>query len=191
MIFAPSRRQVTVTQAERIAVELPPFVAKVGVFVDESRERILEAVEAAGLDLIQLHGGETPEFAASMPLPVLKAIRVRDAGSLSGLAGYRVAAFLLDAYDPEVAGGTGRAFDWSLAVDAARRHRVVLSGGLRPDNVVTALEQVHPYAVDVSSGVETGGSKDHGKIRDFVRRVREWEHRQHAVGGRPRAMDHG
>lgn len=182
IIFAPSRRQVTVAQARMIAAELPPFVTKVGVFVDETRERLVETIETVGLDTVQLHGNETPEFASSLPLPVVKAIRVRDEDSLAGLAGYQVSAFLLDTYDSETLGGTGRTFDWNLAAGAAARHRVMLSGGLRADNVVEAIERVRPYGVDVSSGVETGGVKDPEKIRTFVRIVREWEFKQNAVG---------
>ena len=163
-------------RARQIVASLPPFVSKVGVFVDESGERIAETVEAVGLDTVQLHGSETPEFAGSCTLPVLKAIRVRDAGSLAGLAEYRVSAFLLDTYDPEVLGGTGRTFDWSLAVGAALDYRIILSGGLRADNILEALDRVRPYGVDVSGGVETAGSKDPEKIREFVRRVREWEY---------------
>jgi len=184
LIFAPSRRRVTVERAREIVAALPPFISKVGVFVDETRERIAATIEAVGLTALQLHGSEPPEFAGSFLLPVLKAIPVRDAGSLAGLAGYQVAAFLLDTYDPEVLGGTGRAFDWDLA-GPARRHRVILSGGLRADNVREALERVRPYGVDVSSGVETGGVKDDRKIREFVRAVREWESRQQTVGRAP------
>jgi len=175
LIFAPSRRRVTVERAREIVAALPPFIAKVGVFVDETYARITETIEAVGLDTLQLHGSETPEFASSLPLPVVKAIRVRDEDSLAGLAGYQVSAFLLDTYDPEALGGTGRTFDWNLATGAAARHRIMLSGGLRADNVVEAIERVRPYGVDVSSGVETGGAKDPEKIRTFVRIVREWE----------------
>jgi phosphoribosylanthranilate isomerase len=183
MIFAPSRRRISAETARRITAALPPFVARVGVFVDEARERIAEIVEAAALDTIQLHGNEPPEFARSFALPVLKTIRVRDAGSLALLETYQVSAFLLDTYDPNLPGGTGRTFDWRLASDAAARHRTILSGGLRPDNVPEALDRVRPYGVDVSSGVETAGAKDHTKIREFVRAVREWEDRQSAVAG--------
>ena len=181
IILAPSRRRVTVDRAREIVAAVPPFVSRVGVFVDESRERIAETVEAVGLDTIQLHGGEPPAFAGSFALPVLKAIRVRDEGSLAALDDYVVAAYLLDAFDPEVLGGTGRTFDWSLAAAAARRYRIILSGGLRPDNVLDALDRVRPYGVDVSSGVETSGVKDHAKIREFVRLVREWDARQAPV----------
>ncbi|HEY6103526.1 MAG TPA: phosphoribosylanthranilate isomerase [bacterium] len=178
LIFAPSRRRVTVERAREIVGTLPPFVAKVGVFVDETRERIVETVEAVGLDTVQLHGSETPGFAGSFALPVLKAIRVRDEGSLATLDDYAVAAYLLDTFDPELLGGTGRTFDWALAAAAALRHRILLSGGLRPDNVLEALDRVRPYGVDVSSGVETSGVKDHAKIREFVHLVREWDARR-------------
>lgn len=184
LIFAPSRRCVTMERAREIVKALPPFVARVGVFVDETRDRIVETVETVGLDTVQLHGSESPGFAQSFSRPVLKAIRVRDEGSLTALDDYVVAAYLLDAYDPEVLGGTGRTFDWSLATAAALRHRIILSGGLRPDNVQEALDRVRPYGVDVSSGVETSGVKDHAKIREFVHLVREWDARQAAVVGR-------
>jgi phosphoribosylanthranilate isomerase len=183
MIFAPSRRRVSAAQGRRITASLPPFVARVGVFVDETRERIAEVAAAAALDTIQLHGSEPPGFAQSFSLPVLKTVRVRDAGSLAVLDDYQVSAFLLDSYDPDRPGGTGRVFDWGLAASAASRYRVILSGGLRPENVAQALDQVRPYGVDVSSGVESEGAKDHGKIREFVGRVREWEARQRAVAG--------
>jgi len=175
MVFAPSRRQVTPAQAREIAAALPPFVAKVGVFVDEERARILELVDACRLDMVQLHGRESPGFCAAFRLPVLKAIRVRDAASLDGLRDYRVAAFLLDSHDPDLAGGTGKPFPWALAAGLRAPAPVVLSGGLTPENVQQALEAVRPFGVDVSSGVETGGRKDPRKIRAFIARVREWE----------------
>lgn len=174
-VFAPSRRQVTVAQARQIAAALPPFVTKVGVFVDEDRARILEIAGACRLEMLQLHGTESPEFAAALPLPVLKAVRMRDAGSLRVLGDYRVAAFLLDSYDPELAGGTGRAFNWELAAGLRAPAPVILSGGLTVENVARALDVVRPYGVDVSSGVESDGRKDPGKIRAFIGRVRAWD----------------
>lgn len=183
LVFAPSRRQVTVNQARRIAVELPPFVTKVGVFVDEDPARILETALACGLDMVQLHGGETPEYCAALRMPIIKAIRVRDARSLEAMRTYRVAAFLLDSYDPDLAGGTGTAFKWDLASGLHATAPVILSGGLTPDNVGNALETVQPYAVDVSSGVETDGRKDHGKIRAFIGRVREWSAKEASPRG--------
>jgi len=111
-----------------------------------------------------------------MSVPVVKAIRVRDADSLSALQPYRVAALLLDTYDPETLGGTGRPFDWNLAAKLRGPHPIILSGGLNATNVVEALDRVRPFGVDVSSGVETDGRKDHSKICEFIRRVREWDH---------------
>ncbi len=175
LIFAPSRRQVTPQRAREITAALPPFISKVGVFVDEDHHRIEDLATACGLQAVQLHGAESPEFCEGFRVPVIKAIRVKDASSLAGLSDYQVSAFLLDTYDASALGGTGRAFDWSLGARAAQTHRVILSGGLTPENVMSALTRVHPYGVDVSSGVETDGTKDHGKIRTFVQRVREWE----------------
>jgi phosphoribosylanthranilate isomerase len=175
LIFAPSRRQVTPQRAREITAALPPFVSKVGVFVDEDHHRIEDLASACGLQAVQLHGAESPDFCEGFGVPVIKAIRVKDASSLEGLSDYRVGAFLLDTYDASALGGTGKAFDWSLAARAAQSHRVILSGGLTSENVTSALTRVHPYGVDVSSGVETDGTKDHGKIRAFIRRVREWE----------------
>jgi len=174
LVFAPSRRQVTVEQARRIAAELPPFVTKVGVFVDEDRTRVLEIADACGLDMLQLHGLEPPEYCAAFRIPIIKAIRVRDARSLEAMRKYRVAAFLLDSYDPDLAGGAGIAFKWDLASGVRASAPVILSGGLTTENVGDALETVQPYAVDVSSGVETNGRKDHGKLRAFIGRVRDW-----------------
>ena len=175
LIFAPSRRRVTAAQAREIAAALPPFVTKVGVFVDEERGRIEESIAACGLGAVQLHGAEPPEFCAGFRVPVVKAIRVKDASSLEQMTAYQVDAFLLDTFDASALGGTGRTFDWTLAIQAARTHRTILSGGMTPVNVVEALTRVVPYGVDVSSGVETDGRKDHAKMRDFIRRVREWD----------------
>lgn len=184
LVFAPSRRRITPSQAQEIAAALPPFVTKVGVFVDEEHHRIEELIAACDLGAVQLHGDESAEFCARFRVPVIKAVRVKDASSLERLHGYRVGAFLLDTYDASALGGTGRTFDWSLAEHAARTYRVVLSGGLRPDNAVDALTRVHPYGVDVSSGVETDGRKDHTKIREFIRRVREWDMQPGPAGSR-------
>lgn len=178
LVFAPSRRQVSISQAREISAELPPFITKVGVFVDEDRARVLETAHACGLDMVQLHGLEPPEYCAALRMPIIKAIRVRDARSLESMRKYRVAAFLLDSYDPDLAGGTGTAFKWDLASGLRAPAPVILSGGLTADNVGDALDTVQPYAVDVSSGVETNGRKDHAKIRAFIEQVREWSAKQ-------------
>jgi phosphoribosylanthranilate isomerase len=171
-VFAPSRRRVTLEQARLIVDALPPFITTVGVFVDSDAAAVLHHVETCGLDVVQLHGSETPEFCAALGRTVIKAIRVKDATSLAALDRYRVSAFVLDSYDPEVAGGTGRSFNWDLAAQVNGQHRVILSGGLTPENVGEAIARVHPYGVDVSSGVETDGRKDQVKIREFITRAR-------------------
>ncbi len=173
LVFAPSRRRVSIEQARDIGAALPPFVTKVGLFVDADAAAIQDAADACGLDVIQLHGSETPEFCAGLHRTIIKAIRVKDASSLAAMEVYRVAGFLLDSFHPEVAGGTGRTFDWNLAAKVDGHYSVILSGGLTPDNVGAAIAAVHPYGVDVSSGVETDGRKDPAKIREFVRRARE------------------
>lgn len=175
LIFASGRRQVTIPQAREIVEALPPFVSSVGVFVDEERPQIEEVIGACRLDFVQLHGNESPEFCAKMPVPVVKAIRIADSSSLERIRHYQVAAVLLEAAVPGIAGGSGRTFDWELAAPVAPSVRIILSGGLTPENVQRAISQVRPFAVDVSSGVETDGRKDPEKIRAFIERVREWE----------------
>lgn len=171
-VFAPSRRRVTVEQAQAIAAAIPPFVTKVGVFVDEDPRRVRQIADAVRLDAVQLHGAETPEYAAALGLPVIKAVRMRDAGAADAMRAYRIAAFLLDSFEPDVAGGTGTPFDWTLAAGLAAPAPIVLAGGLTAANVREAIDVVRPFGVDVSSGVETGGRKDAGKIREFIARVR-------------------
>ncbi len=173
VFWPPSRRYVDPQEAAHIAQVLPPFVVRVGVFVNEPPEGVEEVARRVGLDAVQLHGDEPPEVCARIPRRVIKAIRVRDAGSLKAAAAYSVSALLLDTYAPDTYGGTGRSFDWSL-VEAIRYLRcpLILSGGLTPENVGEAIRRVRPYGVDVSSGVETGGRKDPEKIRAFVAAVR-------------------
>jgi phosphoribosylanthranilate isomerase len=172
--WRPGRRYVPPETARAICRSLPPFVTRVGVFADEEAETIRTISEICGLDALQLHGQETPEFCRQFDRPVIKGIKIRDASSLRRLAGYQVAAFLLDAHVPGEMGGTGRTFDWSLAREAQQAGPVILSGGLTPENVTAAIRAAAPYAVDVASGVETEGEKDPVKIRAFITRVREW-----------------
>jgi len=172
--WRPGRRYVAPEVARAIARALPPFVAKVGVFADEEADVIRKIAELCGLDALQLHGAEDPAFCLRFDRPVIKAIKVRNADSLRQLERYRVAAFILDAHVPGEMGGTGRAFDWALAKQATGAGPVILSGGLTPENVTAAIRAVGPYAVDVASGVETGGEVDPVKIRAFVARVHEW-----------------
>nr|HID59414.1 phosphoribosylanthranilate isomerase [Desulfobacterales bacterium] len=174
-IFAPSPRQISATKARDIIRSIPPFVAAVGVFVDEDLETVREVACYCGLDWVQLHGRETPGYCSSVGFKVLKAIRVMDKQSISAMAKYKevVNGFVLDTYVKGMSGGTGRIFDWKIAGEAKRFGPIILSGGLTPENVETAIFKVKPYGVDVSSGVESSpGIKDDKKMRLFVERVR-------------------
>jgi indole-3-glycerol phosphate synthase/phosphoribosylanthranilate isomerase len=177
LVFWPgSVRAVDPVTARRITRALPPFVLRVGVFVDASRETIEECVTACGLDLVQLHGDEPPELPASLSRRALKALRVGpdfDASQVDPWLG-RVAGVVLDTRAEGSPGGTGRSFDWSLV--AGLRDKVpflMLAGGLTPENVAQAVAAVHPDAVDVSSGVEASpGRKDPARVRRFIEAAR-------------------
>jgi phosphoribosylanthranilate isomerase len=176
LIFAPSRRQVARDRARRIAAALPPFVAKVGVFVNAPLDEIRALADAVRLDAVQLHGDETADdcaAVAALGLTVIKAVRVAGPLDVAALRALPVAAVLLDTYHPDRRGGTGEPFDRRWAAPAAAAMPVILSGGLTPENVAAAIEAVRPYGVDVSSGVETHGRKDPAKIRAFVAAARE------------------
>jgi len=179
-VLAPSRRRVEVAQARMAAAQLPPFVSRVGVFVNAADDEIAAAIEKVPLDVIQLHGEESPETVRrwrERGVRVIKAIGVSGPSDLEALAAYDADAVLLDAVAGGRSGGTGRSFDWDLA----RRARgsglpIILAGGLHPGNVVEALERVNPYAVDVSSGVEeSAGRKSPEKVREFLAKVRGWD----------------
>ncbi|MEW6034359.1 MAG: phosphoribosylanthranilate isomerase [Chloroflexota bacterium] len=173
-VFAPSPRQVTVEQARHIVEHLPPYISKVGVFVDSEVERVQEIMSACALDIAQLHGSESPEYCQGLFPRVVKAFRVKDEGSLALLPQYRVSAYLLDSYLEGRHGGTGVTFNWDLARQAAQYGPVVLGGGLHPGNVWLAITMVQPYGVDVCSGVEASpGEKDPSKVRDFIQAVRQ------------------
>jgi len=171
-VFAPSPRQVTAEQAAAIIRELPPFITTVGLVVDQDPRPILEACP---VDVVQFHGAESPERVRALGRRALKAFRVRETADLEPLAEYGSAsAFLLDAYVPGVAGGTGHRFPWSLAVEAKRFGKpVIVAGGLTPDNVAHCVDTTNPAGVDVSTGVEAApGKKDRAKLRDFIAAAR-------------------
>jgi len=172
-VFHPqSQRNVSVEEAARIIRELPPYVTTVGVFVNKSSDVINDTADKCGLDLVQLHGDESPEDCRQIRRRVVKAFRVRDRDSLKNLENYDVSAILLDTYVAGEYGGTGRPFNWDIAKEAAKTKTVVLSGGLTPQNIAGAVAAVKPYAVDVSSGVELSEDKrrkDPAKIKAFIR----------------------
>lgn len=175
MLYDRSKRYIPPEAVAKITRELPPFVLRVGVFVDPASEKVHELIHSCGLTMLQFHGSESPEFCAQFSLPVIKAFRIADKSSLRQLSSYRTNAWLLDAEVPGQLGGTGEKFDWSLAREAMQHGRpVILAGGLTPENVAQAVREVRPYGVDVSSGVESApGKKDPKKIAAFIRAARK------------------
>lgn len=173
-----SSRYVEPDIACEIIRHLPPMVTAVGVFVNEKIETVREITKHCALDLLQFHGVESPEYCEWYAQGVIKGFRVRDGASLQEISRYRVQGYLLDSYSEEALGGTGSTFDWSLARKVVPLGPVILAGGLTPGNVGQAVDQVRPFAVDVSSGVERRtGTKDAKKIRQFVHAVQETDER--------------
>ncbi len=179
-VFYPnSPRFLSPQRAREIARVLPPFVVRVGVFVNAPPVVVEEVAERAGVDVVQLHGDEPPEVCARVRRRVVKAVRVRSPQDVEAACQYPVDALLLDTYVPDRYGGTGQRFDWSAVRSVDRP--VILSGGLTPENVAEAVVRIRPYGVDVSTGVETDGQKDPRKIEAFVRAVREADARLREV----------
>lgn len=172
LVFAESPRKVGVEDAKEIAAALPDGVLKVGVFVNAGADEVLRIAREVGLDWAQLHGDEGPEDVTGLRaggLKVMKAVRVRDAGSLEDLERYGADLYLLDAYSEKARGGTGERFDWDLAKSLVGRGNIVVSGGLGPENVREAVGLFDPYGVDASSSLEDGpGVKNKDRVRRFV-----------------------
>jgi phosphoribosylanthranilate isomerase len=167
-----SPRYVSPDQAGEIIGRLPPFITTVGVFVDMPPGEVEAIMQHASLDVAQLHGHESPGM-CMLGRRVIKAIRVKELGDLEPLLHYRVSAFLLDTYTQESFGGTGQIFNWDIALHAKQFGKIILAGGLNPDNVGKAVQWVRPYGVDVSSGVEERkGKKDHRKMELFIARAK-------------------
>jgi len=173
VFHAESPRYVFPEQAAAIVRALPPFVQAVGLFVNADIGFVNATAAQCRLDIVQLHGEESPEYCGLVERRVVKVFRVKDITSLDPMKDYRVAGYLLDAYSPKAHGGTGTTFNWEVAKTAKKYGPIILAGGLTPDNVRLAVESVDPYAVDVSSGVESApGKKDHAKVREFIRRAK-------------------
>ncbi len=181
LVFVPkSPRFVSKEDARQIIKRLPPLVQTVGVFVDEPLEVIRDLVAFCGLDLVQLHGNESPGFCKRLAPRVIKAFRVKDQGVMDEIENYRgkVRGILLDAWSAKAHGGTGKRFDWSVAAMAVKSFSVpvILAGGLDCGNVKEAVRTVHPWGVDVSSGVETRpGVKDMKRVERFILEARAAE----------------
>jgi phosphoribosylanthranilate isomerase len=173
VFYEKSPRAVTAAQAARICAALPPFVTTVGLFVNAAEDEVGAVLSQAPLDLLQFHGDETAAYCRRFARPYIKAVRMADGVDLNTIAAEYGDArgLLLDSYQKGVPGGTGHAFDWAR-IPADLKMPIILAGGLGPDNVADAVRRVHPYAVDVSSGVERDkGIKDADKIIAFMRGV--------------------
>ena len=175
-IFAHSPRQITPAKARAIISAIPPFVKTVGVFVNEGYDAIRQVKEYCGLDLIQLHGDESPDFCNALMPCTIKAFRIKDESSLQPINAYygKVRALLLDTYSQCKVGGTGKSFDWKLALKVKKLGiPIILSGGLGPANIDEAIRTVEPFAVDVNSGVEERpGKKSPILMKDLMGKVK-------------------
>ena len=173
IFYKKSPRAVTMKTVREIIKKLPPLVETVGVFVNESAERVNKIADYCGLDLVQLHGEESPAFCRKIHRRVIKAFRVKDLQSIKQLSKFPVSGFLLDTFSDNLHGGTGKTFDWNLALPAKKIGPVILAGGLTPSNIRQAVRRVRPYGVDVCSGVEkSSGIKDLEKVRAFLKNIR-------------------
>ena len=174
MFYDQSPRHISLKTAAEIARALPPYIIRVGVFVNPVKEHVFRAIAECSLGLLQFHGDEPPEFCTQLPIS-MKAFRIHDAGSLAELPKYPTDAWLLDAYAPEIRGGTGGKFNWNLAVEAQKFGKpIFLAGGLTPGDVAGAVRKApRVFGVDVSSGVESSpGKKDHAKVKGFIQAVK-------------------
>jgi len=178
-LWPESPRYIDPSNAQTVIASLPPFISKVGVFVNEDADRIVGTSARVGVDAVQLHGDETPDFCSRLRLAdnfkhvtLIKAVRVATETDIEGIRLYPVSGILLDSKIKGTYGGTGEHFDWQLAVKASGFAPIILAGGLRIENVREAITSVRPFAIDVCSGVESSpGVKDPGKIRAFMAEV--------------------
>jgi phosphoribosylanthranilate isomerase len=173
--YRQSPRYISPQDAHKIIARLPPLTVVVGLFVNEPQpEDAAEIARVAGVQVMQLHGDEDPDYCRRVSdWPLIKAVRIGPGRMESNLEQYPVQAFLLDSKDDRLFGGTGQSFDWSRALEVKKDRPIILAGGLRPDNVYKAIRTVMPYAVDVCSGVESApGKKDKRKLEEFMNEVR-------------------
>ncbi len=175
IVFPKSPRYVAPETIREITAQLPGTVKKVGVFVNPEPELVQEVIDHCGIDIVQLHGDESPEFASLYSRnKVWKAVHLTDAAQIDDFAAYPVSAFVVDSMVKGLRGGTGICCDWQLAAQAAARFDVMLAGGINADNAVEAVRAVSPYGLDVASGVEKSpGLKDHEKIRNLFNNLKK------------------
>jgi len=180
-VFADSNRKISQEAAKKIIDLLPKHIQKVGIFVNDPKEKIEEIAQCSGLTHLQLHGDESPGFCRSFSYPVVKAFNIGSAEDLMKLKDYECDSYLLDSPRTKSRGGTGIPIDWTnLSPGTIGPARIILAGGLNNGNVGTAINLVKPFMVDVSSGVETDGTKDHDKIRKFIQIAKQTGGSKHA-----------
>jgi len=168
-----SPRYVTPETVKKIIEKLPDTITKVGVFVNMGSDEVKRIMNFCSLDMVQLHGAESPDFCYKFPrAQVIKALALREEADLAQLSQYPVKAMLVDAFDPQRQGGTGEQADWSLAAKVKEQHSLILAGGLTMTNIQEAIACVSPDAVDINSGVESApGCKDHAKVKEIIELV--------------------
>ena len=175
IFYKKSPRYISPYKAKKIIEELPPFISPVGVFVNQSEGALKDIADFCGIRTIQLHGEETPLSCRRLrAYKIIKAFRINEGFDFNDLPKFSVAAFLFDTHQDNAYGGSGKVFNWELLKNLKTNKPVILSGGLNPDNIASALRAVHPYAVDVSSGVEKSpGKKDERLLQDFFSAIRK------------------
>ncbi len=174
IFYKGSPRYISPSKAKRIIDNLPPFVTPVGVFVNHREGAVRDIMKFCGIQTLQFHGDETPQYCRRFKdQKVIKAFRVKEGFDISGLSQYQVSAYLFDAYQEDQFGGGGKTFNWETIAGRKFNKPIILSGGLNPENVSSAIKTVFPYAVDVSSGVEEApGKKNHKMLEQFFSAVK-------------------
>jgi len=177
IFYQKSPRFISPSDASDIIRQLPPFVSRVGVFVNETPDTILDIVAKTGINTIQLHGNENPNFCNQFFLPVLKAFSVKPDSDLSIIDNYKISGILLDTWNDAMHGGSGKPFNWTIAKNICAAHNnVIIAGGLGPSNIEEALSALNPYGVDINSGVEImPGVKNPHKMRDVIKIIKNWK----------------
>ena len=171
IFYEKSPRTISINNAKSISKHLPKTIARVGVFVNHEKDFIRLAISEVPLDMIQLHGDETPDFCNQFDVAILKALRIKNEASLSVMDQYDVAVFLLDTFSNDQYGGTGETFDWSV-LNRKFKTPIILSGGLNSENILDAIDAVNPSAVDINSGVESSpGKKDFNKLKSLFKNL--------------------
>ncbi len=177
IFYKKSPRYIQPANAKKIIHDLPPFITPVGVFVNETESNIKRIAFTCGIQVLQLHGEESPLFCQNLKkYRIIKAFRLKEGFDFSKVARYSVDAFLFDTYDEKQQGGTGKTFDWSMLADKNFEKPVILSGGLNPDNVDEAVEAVRPFAIDIGSGVEERPGKKNKELlkKLFAQRINSY-----------------